>query len=49
MREYKVTYLYTDYSIRSVYVQASCIEEARALVYTRTEGCVQTLSAEYTS
>jgi len=49
MREYKVTYLYTDYSIRSVYIQASCKEEARVLVYSHTEGCVQTLSAEFTS
>jgi hypothetical protein len=49
MTEFKVTYLYTDYSIRSVYIQASCKEEARVLVYSRTEGCVQTLSAEFTN
>ena len=47
MREYKVTYLYIDYSIRSIHVQASCINEARVLVYSNTEGCVETLSAEY--
>jgi hypothetical protein len=48
MKEYKVIYLYTDYSIRSVYIQASSNEEARDLVYNRTEGCVKTLSAECT-
>ena len=47
MREYKVTYLYIDYSIRSIHVQASCMEEARVLVYSNTEDCVETLSAEY--
>ena len=49
MREYKVTYLYTDYSIRSVYVNASCKEEALVHVYSHVEGCIQTLDAEYTS
>jgi hypothetical protein len=49
MKEYKVTYLYTDYSIKSAYVQASSKEEARELVYGNVEGCLQTLSAECTS
>ena len=49
MREYKVIYLYTDYSTRSIYVNASCQEEARGYVYSHVEGCVKTLSAECTS
>lgn len=49
MSEFKVTYLYTDYSIRWTYIQASSKDHARDLVFNRTEGCVKTLSAEYTS
>jgi hypothetical protein len=49
MSEFKVIYLYTDYSIRSVYVQASSKDHARDLVFNRTEGCIKTLSAEFTN
>jgi len=47
MKNYRVTYYNTEYSIKSISVMASTQEEARTYVYSQIEDCVQTLSAEY--
>jgi hypothetical protein len=46
MRNYKVTYLQEDYSIRVKFIAANSADEARALVYGDTVGCIQTFKAE---
>jgi hypothetical protein len=46
MRNYKVSYLNEDSSIRVKYIDANGVDEARAKVYGDTLGCVQTLKAE---
>jgi hypothetical protein len=48
MRNYKVSYLREDYSIRYKYVSANSSDEARLLVYNDIVDCIQTLSAECT-
>jgi hypothetical protein len=45
MKNYRITYVNTEYSIKSISVIASSQEEARAHVYNNVEDCVQTLSA----
>jgi hypothetical protein len=49
MRNYKVSYLHEDSSIRVKYIDAVNSESARALVYGNTLGCVQTLKADLVS
>ena len=48
MRNYKVTYLQEDYSIRVKFIAANSSDEARLLVYNDIVDCIQTLSAECT-
>ena len=48
MRNYKVTYLQEDYSIRVKYIAANSSDEARLLVYNDIVDCIQTLNAECT-
>jgi homoserine trans-succinylase len=47
MKNYKVIYLNTEYSVMSISVTASNEEEARLYVYGHVENCIKTLSAEY--
>jgi|694.fasta_scaffold02411_3 hypothetical protein len=47
MKNYKVIYLNTEYSVMSISVTASNEEEARLYVYSHVENCIKTLSAEY--
>lgn len=46
MRNYKVTYLNEEGSIRVKFIDALCAEYAKSLVYGDTLDCVQTLKAE---
>ena len=46
MRNYKVSYLREDYSIRVKYIAANSSDEARLLVYNDIVDCIETLKAD---
>lgn len=47
MKNYRVTYYNTEYSIKSISVMASNEAQASSYVYNQIENCLQTISVEY--